>query len=214
MKLLQKILLAVLLSSGCVKFSKATQYTIEAINFQFTQPFDSILVGDTVKWVWVEGNHTTSSNGIPPGAEAWTKPLDEQNTSYTYVVLFSGTYNYISVPDGPLMGGKFVASWPTGISNPSVAISNFNIIGNPLRSNIQFQFTLTQPLSGLTATDRVVDVSLYNILGTKIQTLYRGNIPSGEFHESVSLSSNISNGIYFVTLEIGDATLTKRVVVQ
>ena len=214
MKWLQKIVFIILLISGNAKFSAATLHTIEASNFQFAQPFDSILVGDTVKWVWVEGNHTTTSNGIPAGATPWNMLLDDHHTSYTYVVSLAGTYGYISVPDAPLMGGEFVATWPTGISNPAMAVSNFNIIGNPSRSTIQFHFTVAHPPSGLAATDGVADVSLYNILGTKIQTLYRGSIPPGDFRKVISLSSGISEGIYFVTLKIGDAMLTKRVVIQ
>lgn len=214
MKSLQKALLIILLISGNMKFSAAALYTIEASNFQFTQPFDTILVGDTVKWVWVEGNHTTTSNGIPAGASPWNVLLDEHHTSFTYVISYSGTYGYISVPDAPLMGGEFVAMWPTGISNPAMAVSDFNIIGNPSRTHIQFHFTIAQPPSGFAANDGVVDVSLYNILGTKVQTLYRGNIPPGDFRKAVPLRSGISEGIYFVTLRIGDEMLSKRVVVQ
>jgi plastocyanin len=191
-----------------VKSSKGMLYTIEADSNQFTQNFDTIVVGDTVKWVWVAGSHTTTSNGIPPGATTWNVLLDDHHTSFTYVVLFGGTYDYISVPDAPLMGGEFVAMWPTGISNPSMAVSDFNIIGNPSRNTIEFHFTLAKP------SEEFVDVSLYNILGTKIQTLYHGNISSGSFSETVSLASSISRGIYLVTLKIGDAILTKRVVIQ
>ena len=213
MKTLQKVLLVTLLIAGSVKFSKATLYTIDASNFIFTQNFDSILVGDTVKWVWVEGDHTTTSNGIPTGALAWNVLIDKLHTSYTYVVSYAGTYNYISVPDAPLMGGSFVATWPTGISNPSVSISNFSIIGNPSRGNIQYHFTAALPVN--------IDVSLYNILGTKIQTLYSGYLPGGDFVQTSPVSSGLSPGIYFVTLsvrtpseKIDDAMLTKRVVIQ
>ena len=214
MKWLQKILLVVLVISGSTKFSKATLYTIEANDTQFVQPFDTILVGDTVKWVWVGGNHTTTSNGIPSGATPWNVLLDDHHTNFTYPVSLGGTYGYISVPDAPLMGGEFVAVWPTGISNPAMAVSNFSIIGNPSRSSIHFHFTNDQPPSGLSAADGVVDVSLYTILGTRVQTLYRGIIPPGEFQKVVPLYSDIRAGIYFVTLRMGDAMLTKRVVIQ
>ena len=213
MKSLQTILLVVILIAGSVKFSKATLYTIEASNFIFTQNFDSILVGDTVKWVWLEGDHTTTSNGIPTGAAPWNVLIDKLHTSYTYVVSFSGTYNYISVPDAPLMGGSFVASWPTGISNPSISISNFTIIGNPSRRNFQYHFTA--------AHSGTIDVSLYNILGTRIQTLYHGYLPGGDFLQASSLSCGLSSGIYFVMLSVGtptektvNAILTRRVVIQ
>ena len=126
MKLVFRILLLVIaLSSQLI--SKATTYTILTQDTQFIQDFDTIQVGDTVKWVWVEGTHTTTSNGIPFGAQTWSVELNQFNTSFTYVVKGGGVYNYISVPDAPLMGGSFVVANPVGITNVIMPVKNFNL---------------------------------------------------------------------------------------
>lgn len=121
-------------------FSRAATYTIQVSDFQFTQDFDTIQVGDTVKWVWINGVHTTTSNGIPLGAQPWNVELNQFNTSFTYVVKGGGTYNYISVPDAPLMGGSFVVTNPVGITNVTLLVTNLNIIRNPIRYKIDYSF--------------------------------------------------------------------------
>jgi hypothetical protein len=163
-------------------------------------------VGDTVKWVWVNGVHTTTSNGIPPGAQQWSVELNQFHTSFTYVVKGGGIYNYISVPDAPLMGGSFVVANPVGISNVLMPAYNFNLIGNPARDKIEYSFMLSK--------NSPVEISLYNIVGNKVQTLFEGILPEGFYHQNFSLPSTISPGIYFVALRISEATLTKRLVIQ
>lgn len=199
-------ILILLLMIGTFKFSAATSYIIETSDFQFTQSFDSILVGDTVKWVWVSGDHTTTSNGVPFSATPWNVLIDKYHTSFTYVVSVAGTYDYISVPDAPLMGDEFVASWPTGISIPSSAVTNFSVYGNPVHNNIQFHFMLLHPEN--------VDVSLYNLLGVKSQSLLHGYISATDFSDQVSLLPASAPGIYFIILKTDDAMLTKRIVIE
>src|SRR4030095_717305 len=76
--------LAILILNLTTTSSKATTYTIQASNFQFLPDSISVLVGDTIKWVWLDGNHTTTSNGIPDAAAPWNVLLDSFHTSFTY----------------------------------------------------------------------------------------------------------------------------------
>jgi plastocyanin len=198
-------LLAFLLGAQAF-LSKATTYTIEAGDFQFTQNFDTVTVGDTIKWVWINGNHTTTSNGIPAGAQPWSVELNQFNTSFTYVVKYGGTYNYISVPDAPLMGGSFGAVYPVGISSVSIPAYNFSISGNPSRSSIHFSFGLSKA--------SVVDISLYNLAGNRVQQLYYGLLSDGFYQQTSPLQSSLAPGLYFVTLRIGPGVVTKTVVIQ
>lgn len=202
---LRSTLLAIILSAQ-VFLSKATTYTIETGDFQFTQNFDTVTVGDTIKWVWINGTHTTTSNGIPAGAQTWSVELNQFNTSFTYVVKYGGTYNYISVPDAPLMGESFEAVYPVGISSVSIPAYNFSIIGNPARSSINFSFGLSKASE--------VDISLYNLAGIRMQQLYSGLLSDGFYQHSSTLQQSLAPGLYFVTLRIGEGVITKRVVVQ
>jgi len=205
-KFFQSLLLSVILVAGVIQFSKATLYTVEVADFQFTQAFDTISIGDTIKWVWINGTHSTTSNGVPAGAVPWNILLDNLHTSFTYVVAIPGTYTYISVPDAPLMGDEFVVRSPVGIESPALPVYNFNIVGNPSRDKIEYSFILGKP--------GAVDISLYDILGKRMQTLYQGSLASGPFHHTIILTTNISQGLYFVTMKMGDGMLSRRVVIQ
>ena len=206
MKSVFRFIFLVAFFSSLIAISRAATYTIQVSDFQFTQNFDTIQVGDTVKWVWINGVHTTTSNGIPLGAQPWNVELNQFNTSFTYVVKGGGTYNYISVPDAPLMGGSFVVANPLGISNAIMPISNFNVIGNPAQDKIEYSFALSKASA--------VEISLYNIVGSKVQTFFDGTLAEGFYHQNFSLQQNISPGIYFVAVSVGEATLTRRVVIQ
>jgi plastocyanin len=196
----------VFLLSTQVFISKATIWNIETSDFQFKQDFDTVTVGDTIKWVWISGTHTTTSNGIPAGAQPWSAELNQFNTSFTYVIKFGGTYNYISVPDAPLMGGSFEAVYPVGIPSVNIPAYNFNIIGNPTQSNISFSL-------GLSKTS-AVNISLYNLAGTRVNQLYSGLLSDGFYQQSIPLQQSPAPGVYFVTLRIGEGVITRRVVVQ
>lgn len=186
--------------------TNATTYTILTQDFEFVQEFDTILVGDTVKWVWVNGLHTTTSNGIPDGAQPWSVQLDQFNTSFTYVVEIPGEYNYISVPDAPLMGGRFTVRYPVGVSPVNVSVFNFLVSGNPTEGEIGFSFVLTQAAE--------VNVTLYHLAGVEVKPLFSGWLAAGWFRHQSALPAGLSPGLYFAVLRTGNSSFTRRVIIQ
>lgn len=57
-----------------------------------------ITVGDTVRWVWVDGNHTTTSVAGSP--EAWDANINSNNPQFSRVFTTSGTFHYYCRPHG------------------------------------------------------------------------------------------------------------------
>lgn len=102
--------------------AKANVWVIQVANFQFTPASVNVVVGDMVKWVWVDGIHTTTSLSVPAGAASWDSPVNSTATSFTYVVTVAGTYNYQCNVHGSSMSGVINA---TGIL--PVVLSAFNI---------------------------------------------------------------------------------------
>lgn len=76
----------------------ATEFTVQVSNFQFTPSALTISLGDVVKFVWVNGSHTTTSATIPAGAAAWDKPMNSGSTVFSYTPTVTGLYNYICTP--------------------------------------------------------------------------------------------------------------------
>src|SRR5689334_8987518 len=73
--------------------SAATQMVTVSDNV-FAPANFTITVGDTVMWTWLEGTHTTTSTSVPGGAPTWDQLIDQNSTSYMYIVTVPGTYNY------------------------------------------------------------------------------------------------------------------------
>src|SRR5215471_3225439 len=88
----------------------ATIHEVDVADFHFTPAQFDALVGDTVKWIWTSGTHTTTgtSVNIPPGADSWDAPIDASNQSFEYIIKVAGTYFYFSKLDGD-MSASFTA---------------------------------------------------------------------------------------------------------
>jgi len=51
--------------------------TVTVQNFQFSPATLAVSVGDTIKWQWSNGSHTTTSLAIPSGATDWDRPMSQ-----------------------------------------------------------------------------------------------------------------------------------------
>ena len=116
----------------------AVKHVVLVGNYYFNPSSLSVTVGDTVRWVWSAGSHTTTSGVIPGGAATWDAPITSSNTSYEYPVTVAGTYNYVCTPHAAMgMVGTFTA---VGfVPTLSVSPSNRNVPASSGTTN----FTVT-----------------------------------------------------------------------
>lgn len=72
--------------------------TVIVSNFQYTPQFLEIDLGDTIRYIWEEGNHPTSSGaeGVPDDAFV-TFPMNGSNPQYDLVLSTAGFYPYFCV---------------------------------------------------------------------------------------------------------------------
>ena len=100
----------------CVLFTcKAYSFTqiVTVQDHIFTPATFTINLGDTVKWTWLNGSHTTTSLTIPAGATAWDHPINSTSTSFTYIPSKLGVYNYKCTPHFAMgMQGNFTVVCP------------------------------------------------------------------------------------------------------
>lgn len=87
----------------------AAKHIIEVKDFEFSPAeLNNVAIGDTIRWEWVSGFHTTTSGSIPEGAVPWDEPITQTITSFEYVVEIPGTYHYVCTPHVPHMVGSFI----------------------------------------------------------------------------------------------------------
>ncbi|HRP62280.1 MAG TPA: DNRLRE domain-containing protein [Phycisphaerales bacterium] len=86
--------------------SQAEMVDVYVYNNQFSlnqpgQPVVShitISQGDTVRWVWLQGNHTTTS--VTGSLDRWNAPINSSNTQFTKVFNNQGIFVYYCIPHG------------------------------------------------------------------------------------------------------------------
>ena len=76
----------------------------------------TVFVGDTVRWVWVSGSHTTTCDPanepgttLPSGAPTWDRQIRSSQPTDDYKVTVAGVYNYYCIPHAPSMSASFTA---------------------------------------------------------------------------------------------------------
>jgi len=77
---------------------------------------------------------------------------------------------------------------------------------NPVRSRVRLRVGARE---GGEAT-----VTLYNVLGQRVGTLYEGTLAPGKMHTirvGTSVLSRLSSGTYFVRLKAADGVKTRRI---
>ena len=154
---MKKIVFCSLLASlGCFA-TNATVYRIEVSNYQFTPATLDAIVGDTITWFWSEGNHTTTSTGVPIGAAVWDAPINSTDTTFTYVLAIPGTYQYWCTFHQPNMAGSIIAS-----SSLPVQLTNFSVTSTSGNKALLSWSTLTEQNTSYFSIKRSIDASNFS----------------------------------------------------
>ncbi|MBA3647309.1 MAG: T9SS type A sorting domain-containing protein [Chitinophagales bacterium] len=184
--------------------------TIEVMvsDIVFTPANVTVNVGDTIKWTWVEGSHTTTSSVVPTGAAAWDSPINSTVTTFLYPVKVEGAYHYVCTPHASLgMVGQFTAMLALSISPvPTNNEPSVSVVNNPVKDEVSLQFNLQKPLQ--------IEIALYDLLGKKAEILSNEIMKEGEYTMSYRLHDNYRPGIYFLSLRIGELKQTERIVIE
>lgn len=77
-------------------------------NYEFSPDTITINTGDTVRFVWVDGTHTTTSATVPNGAPTWDKPMSATDCIYEQKFTIPGTYSYVCTPHAVVMFGTII----------------------------------------------------------------------------------------------------------
>ncbi|TND09486.1 MAG: hypothetical protein FD123_1292 [Bacteroidetes bacterium] len=85
-----------------------TTKIIRVSDYTFSPDTVTISNGDTVRFVWISGVHTTTSTSVPNGATTWDKPMDATNCIYEHKFTVNGTYNFQCTPHSVVMFGAII----------------------------------------------------------------------------------------------------------
>lgn len=199
------IILSFVLSFFVYTESHSVTKIIEVSDFAFTPQNEFAETGDTIKWVWVSGFHTTTSAVIPAGATPWDALITPSNLTFIYVPSVTGTHNYVCTPHASMgMIGTITITPKTGIKEISGTAESFKLnqnYPNPFNPATQISFSI--PNAGL------VNLSVYDFSGRKVAELLNGVKTRGEYTVDFN-ASGLSSGVYFYRLTAGNFTEVKK----
>jgi plastocyanin len=188
--------------------SYSATWNVSVQNFQFVPSTLNVNTGDTIKWQWVNGDHTTTSLTVPAGALIWDSPINQTTQTYKYVVTVAGNYTYKCTPHFPNMVGSFNAS-PIGIKPISSKVpENFNLYQNypnPFNPSTVIKFDVAAGKSEVSNVKMIV----YNIYGQEVEELVNEPLTPGSYSVTWN-ASNFPSGIYFYEMTANNEKLYSR----
>ncbi len=163
----------------------ATTHQVQVSNYTFTPSSLNVTVGDTVKWNWVSGSHTTTSSGIPAGASAWDQPINSSHTTYSYKVTVAGNYSYVCTPHAAMgMTASFIAAEPVNALAISPGSRN---VGSSAGST---SFTVTSNTSWTSSSDQSwCTVTLSGTGNGTITAIYTANSTGSQRTAMITVSA-------------------------
>ncbi len=174
-------------------YSQTTQ-TVQVSNYQFTPSSLTITQGDTVKWVWVNGMHTTTSDSTS-GIDVWDAPIDQNHQSFSFVFSSPGVHSYYCRFHVSLgMRGTITVQPLTSVTKLEQLPSNYILdqnYPNPFNPATTIKYALPM--------ESKVKLILYNSIGQVVRVLTNKIEPAG-YHEINLNSGNMASGVYFYLL--------------
>lgn len=173
------------------------------------EPADlNVFVGDTIRFKWVSGFHTTTSESIPAGAESWDEVIAKSGDEFDYIVKNEGKYSYVCTPHVTMgMVGSFTATQSlTGITDQYATIKeSAQINPNPAVDQTLLTFNSNIAFNG--------SLKIFNNNGIMIS---EEKLKVGKGENAINLNtSSLKSGLYYVNLlNKEDAFLVKKMIKQ
>ena len=182
-------------------------FVVTVQNYSFTpDAIAEVAVGDTIRWNWTSGDHTTTSTTIPVGAATWDNPMTSGNPSFDYKVTVAGVYNYKCKFHGAGgMVAAFTASTVTGIADNTAIFGNFLLSPNPASESVRVSFSPSNTFKG--------SVKLFDLLGNNLWKSEAAFVAGLNLTE-INLAY-IPKGVYFVALsDSKNNMVVKRLIIR
>ena len=179
--------------------SFSTTRNVMASNFSFTPASINATVGDTIKWTWSSGSHTTTCDGTngttrPAGAASWDADLNSGTPTFTYVLRVAGAYHFVCVPHSPDMAGDINA-----ISSSINQLTEI-VRGYELSQNFPNPFNPATNIKFSIPNSSKVTLKIYNNNGQEVESLVNEKLNAGSYQVDWN-AVNFNSGVYYYKIQ-------------
>lgn len=194
-----KTSLLFLLLSCATLLSAQTKHVIEAAGTTFTPSNLTINQGDTVEWTNLSGFHNVNGTQatFPANPASFGNSAASAPWTYTFVFTVAGNYAYQCDVHAPNMAGTIVVQPSTSVAELQEK-TELKVFPNP-----------TADYFSIDTKQTIKSVSLINITGQLVKTYTATASQINRFDVKA-----LPKGIYFLNIEIGDAKLVEKLIIQ
>ncbi|MES2394462.1 MAG: M43 family zinc metalloprotease [Bacteroidota bacterium] len=145
------------------------------------------------------------SSAFTPNTSQWTEHLvslsgySGQTNLYIMFRFTSNGGNNVFIDDINLGGAN-------SIEDGLASTIDFNVYPNPVEENSIISFNILNKQN--------VELKIYDILGREVSSLFNGYLSAGDHQYSIAEKSDLSPGIYLVTLCVDRQRFTKKLIVK
>lgn len=145
------------------------------------------------------------SSAFTPNASQWTEHLvslsgySGQTNLYIMFRFTSNGGNNVFIDDINLGGAN-------SIDDGLASTIDFNVYPNPVEENSIISFSILDK--------QKVELKIYDILGREVSSLFNGYLSAGDHQYSIAEKSDLSPGVYVVTLCVDRQRFTKKLIVK
>ena len=176
-----------------------TKHVIEASGMTFTPNSLTINQGDTVEWTNLSGTHNVNGTQatFPTNPASFGNAVGAAPWTYSFIFTVTGNYVYQCDVHAPNMAGAISVQPSTSVAELQ-EITELKIFPNP-----------TADYFSIDAKQTIKSVSLINITGQLVKTYSETASQTNRFDVKA-----LPKGIYFLTIELGDAKLVEKLIIQ
>ena len=175
--------------------------------------------GDSIEVVFSFGEYSKTNDAVfkfPADSKDWVEYSIEQSSNGNTSLIIPENVNFITIDifcSNYVSGEVRITGMYLAKSRTSETQTQVDKIPNyyALNQNFPNPFNPETKISYSIAENSNVTLKVYNILGSEIATLVNKKQNSGNYEVSFN-AVNISSGIYFYTLQSGNYTQTKKMV--
>jgi len=211
------VLVWVMPCSMCISDAKAA--------YDAVQSFATSNPGKVIYWLSDDAGNTScsalsswaSTNAIGTTGSAYFgntgNAIDEANyggSGMPHVVVISGASHtiYYNQKNGSSDGAAITSAInsaitaTTGVGNVANSVAVLSLFPNPAKDKISVNYGLDNSTA--------VNVEVYDVVGKSVKTISFGEQASGQHSFDLNFDTKLSNGVYFLKLNIGNASQTVK----
>lgn len=158
---------------------------VTVANFAFSPSTISANVGDTIRWTWISGSHTTTCDGSaltsrPPGAAPWSASINSTSPLFMYRITVAGTYNYKCIPHG---AGGMVGV--INVASPVISLNLTSMMEGFWNGSVMVSDTVKVYLHNSSSPFAKVDSAKVNLNSSGNGVLTFSNASGGSYYIDV-----------------------------